>query len=420
MSETDADAAVRAQYEALPYPARDPTDERRRLIEGSPSHLAELNHYVFGGRRDFTQPIRVLVAGGGTGDATIMLAQHLADAGSPGRVVYADPSIAARHVAECRAAIRGLGNISFHTAAIEDLPALALGPFDYIDCCGVLHHLADPAHGLRTLAGLLTPDGGLGLMFYGPLGRTGVYAAQDLVRLLVPEGAPAERAQEARRIVADLPASNWLKRNPFVGDYLSGGDAGVFDLLLHVRDRAYAVPEILALASSCGLAVTAFIEPAAYDPNIYVASPQVRRRLVGLTAMERVAAAELIAGNMAKHVFYAVPAERRDQAVARLDDPSMIPILRAAEGNGDFLAIKPGIALTVAFNGIKARFPLPDLAQPILRQIDGTRTVDQVVAETAAHVRLDPVRVRRALGALYGVLNGIGRMYLKQGNAPVT
>ncbi len=80
-----SDEAVRAQYEAYPYPVRDPADEAKRLITGSPSHIDELNHYVFGGRRDFAKPFRALVAGGGTGDATIMLAQQLADAGCPAR-----------------------------------------------------------------------------------------------------------------------------------------------------------------------------------------------------------------------------------------------------------------------------------------------------------------------------------------------
>jgi hypothetical protein len=75
---------VRAQYESYPYPPRDPRDEAKRLIEGSPSHLLEINHYVFGGRRDFRRPFRALIAGGGTGDGTIMLAQHLADAAAGG------------------------------------------------------------------------------------------------------------------------------------------------------------------------------------------------------------------------------------------------------------------------------------------------------------------------------------------------
>ena len=40
---------VQDQYDAYPYPARDPADERTRLITGSPSNLDEINHYVFAG-----------------------------------------------------------------------------------------------------------------------------------------------------------------------------------------------------------------------------------------------------------------------------------------------------------------------------------------------------------------------------------
>jgi hypothetical protein len=69
---------VRDQYEVYPYPARDPRDEAKRLIETTQSHLDEINHYVYAGRRDFSRPFRVLVAGGGTGGVTVMLARRLA------------------------------------------------------------------------------------------------------------------------------------------------------------------------------------------------------------------------------------------------------------------------------------------------------------------------------------------------------
>ena len=64
---------VRAQYEAYPYPARDPAEETARLITGSPSHPVEIDHFLFSGRRDWSAPFRALVAGGGTGDGLIML-----------------------------------------------------------------------------------------------------------------------------------------------------------------------------------------------------------------------------------------------------------------------------------------------------------------------------------------------------------
>src|SRR5215470_4825183 len=143
------------QYEAYPYPARDPADESRRLMEGSPSHLLEVNHYLFAGRRDFRQPFRALVAGGGTGDGAIMLAQHLSDRGCPADLVYLDVSTAARAIAEARAQQRKLTNIRFMTGSLLELPTLAPGPYDYIDCCGVLHHLPDPAAGLAVLAAAL-------------------------------------------------------------------------------------------------------------------------------------------------------------------------------------------------------------------------------------------------------------------------
>ena len=98
---------VRAQYEALPYPPRDPRDEAIRLITGTPSHVLEINHYLFSGRLNFARPFRALVAGGGTGDACIMLAQQLADRRCPGEVVYLDISTASRQI--CEAPRQGAG-----------------------------------------------------------------------------------------------------------------------------------------------------------------------------------------------------------------------------------------------------------------------------------------------------------------------
>ena len=146
---------VRAQYEVLPYPPRDPRDEAIRLITGTPSHILEVNHYLFSGRLNFNRPFRALVAGGGTGDACIMLAQQLVDRRCPGEVVYLDLSTASRQICESRAKARGLRNIQFLTGSLLDLPSMPIGEFDYIDCTGVLHHLPDPAAGMRALASVL-------------------------------------------------------------------------------------------------------------------------------------------------------------------------------------------------------------------------------------------------------------------------
>ncbi len=412
------DDAVRAQYEAYPYPSRDPADESKRLVEGSPSHIHELNHYVFGGRRDWRKPFRALVAGGGTGDGAIMLAQHLADAECPAEVIYLDLSDAARDIARARAEARGLANIAFHSLSLLDLPAADLGTFDYVDCCGVLHHLEDPAAGLKALAGVLAPDGGMGLMVYGELGRTGVYDVQAMLRTLAsddpPAGqAPGEQVVLAKRLLRQLPATNRFKRNSLVGDHLDGGDAGLYDLLLHSRDRTYRVAEIAALASSAGLRVTAFIEPARYDAASYINDRRILERLAGLSWLERAAFAELLAGNMRKHVFYAVKKANRGPVVADAGDPGAIPRLRVGDGQTLAATLKPGQTLTATVDGVTLRFPLPPLASAMIARMDGQRTLGAIHGELVGiDPGLDWDAFKKQFDSLYGALAGTGQLYL--------
>ncbi|MEK9662587.1 MAG: class I SAM-dependent methyltransferase, partial [Alphaproteobacteria bacterium] len=220
MTDRDTDGRVLSHYEGYPYPERDPRDEVRRLVTGSPSALFELNHYVFGGARDLTRPLDALIAGGGTGDAAIMLAQQMKDANVPGTVTHLDISAPSQAIARARAEARGLDNLAFGEGSLLDVAALGLGPFDYIDCCGVLHHLEDPAAGLAALAGALAPDGGIGLMVYGELGRSGVYDVQAMLRKLAPYGEDdSARVEAARRLVAALPPTNRFARNPLLQDH---------------------------------------------------------------------------------------------------------------------------------------------------------------------------------------------------------
>jgi SAM-dependent methyltransferase len=407
---------VRAQYEAYPYPPRDPRDEAKRLVEGSPSHLLEINHYVFAGRRDFARPFRVLVAGGGTGDGTIMLAQQLADRACPGEIVYIDVSAAARATAEARARQRKLQNIRFLTASLLDLPTLGLGRFDYIDCCGVLHHLPDPARGLAILSNALGEDGGIGLMVYGAIGRTGVYHVQHLLRRLTGDEPDATRLDVARRLLKQLPATNWLARNPFVRDHLNVGEAGLYDLLLHSQDRAYTVPELVDLVASAGLAISSHIEPWRYDPASYLSDGAVMKRIAPLDRTDRAHVAELLAGNLKVHICYAVKVGRETEAVATLDDPDMVPVLREGTGAEMARGLKPGGVLTARADGLEAQFALPRRAGPILSRIDGKRSVRMVHADLAAAEagRLDWPSFQDEFARLYAVLNGVNKLFLQR------
>ena len=371
------DNAVAALYETLPYPARDPRDEARRLLIGSPGHPTEIDHYLFGGARDWAKPFRALFAGGGTGDGCLMLAQLLVDRGVPAEIIHLEPSASAQGIARARAEVRGLRNLSFVTGTIETLESKGLGLFDYIDCCGVLHHLAVPEAGLGALAAALTPEGGIGAMVYGRLGRAGVYEMQACLRDLVGDSPMAEQVALGRKLMVDLPSTAPLKRNPVIRDHIDGGDAGFADLLLHPRDRAYDVTETAALVAGSGLRLVSFLAPIQYDPQTYVRHPELRRRLSRLTPIQQMAFAERFAGNLARHVFYAT---RGTQSVPNLTE-DVIPTFRDLQPAALADAVGTGGRLPLTLDGLDLTLPMPRVAGATLKLIDGQRSVDQITAE---------------------------------------
>jgi len=408
---TDAiDAKLAAQYEAFPYPKRDPRDEARRLIIGSPSHLREVDHWVFQAARPASQPLRALVAGGGTGDGAIMLAQQLATAGRPGRVTYLDRSAAAHGVAQARAEARGL-TLDWHRGSLLDLPESGLGPFDYIDCCGVLHHLPDSAAGLRALLSVLAPGGGLGLMVYAPHGRTGVYMLQDALRLLAPEDdPPPARLDVARRVMRHLPETAWLRRNAYFGDHIEGGDPGLYDLLLNSRDRAYTAPEFIALLEAAGLQVTALMEPLRYDPAIYLPDPKLRARVATLAPASRAGLAEALTGNMSTHVAYCVRAAEARPAPDPLRDDA-VPVAREMPAAELARNIRGDGTLPFLFDGLRVPVPVPPLAAALLGLVDGVRTVGGIASVLRAR-GTDPATFARAWRQTYDALSSVNRLLL--------
>ena len=375
---------VRAQYEAYPYPERDPGDERKRLITGSPSHVLEIDHFVFEGTRDWARPLRVLVAGGGTGDALIQMAQQMHDAGRAAEITYLDVSSAARKVAEARARVRGLEGIRFVTGSLME--AADLGQFDYIDCCGVLHHLPDPAAGFRALLAALAPGGGMGFMVYAPYGRSGVYPLQEAFGALLAGQPPEARLKAARKLVAGLPEGHPFRGNPNLGDH-KDSDAGFYDLLLHSQDRAFDVGALIGVLEETGWALSGFAMPALYDLGRITEVPG------HLGPVERMALAEKLTGTIKTHVGYAVRgAEARGPA--RGGKPGLVPHLKGVRAAELAQAVAQGKRPVLRANGLEARPELPRKAAKLIAAVDGRRTLSEIGRQTDT----DPI----ALGALWG------------------
>ncbi|MDJ0827679.1 MAG: class I SAM-dependent methyltransferase [Rhodobacter sp.] len=391
---------MRAQYEAYPYPERDPEDERRRLITGSPSWPQEMDHWLWGGARDWSRPLRVLVAGGGTGDGLIQLAQAMTSAGRPYEITYVDLSAAARAVAEARAQVRGLGGIRFETGSLLEVGSL--GAFDYIDCCGVLHHLPDPQAGFDALAGALAPGGGLGCMVYAPLGRAGVYALQEAFRTLFNELDPKQKLAAAKSVFQTVPAGHPFKRNPHLVDH-EASDAGFYDLLLHSSDRAFSITDLMAALAAAGLELAGVPEPALYDPARLL--PESVALPEGLSEDQAMAVAENLRGTMKTHIVYAV--SRGATVKPPMGKPHAIPHLKGVDPRRLAQAVAQKGAVTLTAGGAKETMALPKPAAPLIATVDG-RT-DLAAIRTRAG--LDPIAFAALWGPVERALCGFGQMH---------
>jgi len=218
----------------------------------------------------------------------------------------------------------------------------------------------------------------------------------------------------ARRVLEALPQTNWFKRNPFLGDHVQGGDAGLFDLLLHSRDRAFTVEEFAALADAGGLAIASFIEPVRYRPETYLSDAALARRTQELPFLQRAALAEKLAGNLTKHIAYLTWPQRVADCMAQADGPQVVPILREIDGAAMAASVAKAGALSGDLDGVKWRAALPPLAGAMLARIDGRRSLGQIHAELQSLDKaLDWERFKRQFDQLYAAFNAANRLLLR-------
>lgn len=426
---------VREQYEQYPYPERNPLDERKRLIVSHLTRIDSVNHYCFNGRQDFENDFRVLIAGGGTGDALIAWAEQLRTKRGA-RVTYLDMSSASAQVARQRADVRGLKNIDWISDSLLNLPNLDVGPFDFIDCSGVLHHLEDPDAGLKALASVLKPGGAMSLMVYAVYGRTGVYQVQNLMRMINDESdGTGVKIRNTREVLRSLPEQHWFNAGQQIRSVYNDldNDAGTFDLLLHTQDRAYSILEVHDWMERCGMKLAS--EPGTYYrqlhylPETFLKDAALLKKIGAYPLKQQQAIGEALSGELMKHEFYAVPHSAAG-TVARLADEGMIPwpgightmpfahLAEVAENRSD------------AFTFTLDQFPdKPRVCVPkgtfiasLLRAIDGIRTVDEIVSVVAQqHENASREAIMNDFEKLFIDMNRGGAIYLRHRSiAPFT
>jgi ubiquinone/menaquinone biosynthesis C-methylase UbiE len=413
---------VRRHYETFPYPVVNPEDERTRLSTTVHEAFDRLNHYCYGGRRDFNQPFRALFAGGGTGEGLVHLAEQMR--GRSAEIIYLDMSRASLEIAKKRIELRGLENVTWIQDSLLNLPQLGLGMFDYINCSGVLHHLADPDAGLKTLADALKDDGAMGLMLYAKYGRLAIYPLQEALRL-INRGEPdlQKRVDNAKAILSHLPPTNWFIHSPqtFLQEIRS--DAGIYDLLLHAQDQAYSMPELYRFLDGAGLHLLHLFHDGyrmgddLYNPAAYLQDAALREKVRGFSLRDQHTLAELLHGQIYKHTFYAA---KHLPTPPTLEDVSVIPLFSFDVEDGkanilDMIAQAQEPAVTITHPQSKMSVTLektPHLAA-LFAQIDGRRPLREMLARVAAEEGASHADLTRQFTALYQAFHLAGWMYLR-------
>ena len=402
-------AEVTQFYERHSYPYRPAGHGGDASLIGIPSDIRFINHFIFNGRRDFSKPFRVLVAGGGTGDAVIGLGRQLVELGCPADLVYIDLSTQSRDIAEGRAQDLGLNGVRFLTGRIQDLPRLAPGPYDYIDFCGVINHVGDQEYVLDVLSGLLALGGGIGVMAYGQLGRTGVYHVQDMLRMV---GAGQEDVGLARALLSALPQTNWHQRNAIFQETSTEPDVEIADRYLNPSDRAFTVAELRGLAGGAGLKIAAFAPPLFYDPLPFIADSDLRGRVAKLSWIDRCIFAETYNGDIPMHNFYMVADDTVIRPDALLEAKNTIPIMVSIPAGQGPTVANGVFGFTMQCGPLARQLTLPgtDQSGAIVRAIDGQKSLQQIHRSLPGS--LSWRAFQREFAAVYRGLNGAGELVL--------
>jgi SAM-dependent methyltransferase len=381
---------VRELYEQFPYPLRDPQQEKDRLLTPPLDTLSRVNHYCFGGTKEFDSSFRALVAGGGTGDSMIWLAEQLRDVG--GSVTYLEPSSASTKVARARAEARGLANVDYVNLTISEFAQSAPDPFDYINCAGVLHHLEDPEEGLRDLASVLKADGAMGIMVYGEHGRLAVTEWRKMIAPLLDGKDLQQQLTMTRTLLSSLPEGNMLLKMGGGAGFIKGlleNDPEIVDLLLHPVERAYDVHAVYEFASSAGLHVAAFTGffgfggtgKAHYRVDSLVRDPGLLRELAAKPLRDQQAFCERFSGAMPLHAFY-LTRDDKGQSVEMLPHAELAPYFFVKPNDTFFddlvaLAGQPVLIEDGSGNAVDLTGG-PDLVR-LLAVFDGKNTVTDLV-----------------------------------------
>lgn len=264
--------AVKAFYEAYPYPTGLPEIG----AENDPAWLlSELRQ-----RSPQSDLLQVLEAGCGCGLGLI------AAAGRTPHIRFTGVDINQLGISQAQQQVaeQGLSNIRFQQADLMTLEGLQapVGGFDVIYSFGVLHHLSDPAIGLKNLAKLLAPKGVISCMVYGRYGREPLQRLVDAIGLATDPAGSVEARLQPARLLAKIADSTIFKGNPWELT-AEVEDIEFVDRCLHINEQSYDVDTLWRLLEQTGMQFVRWLKPNEWSVDGLIQDVTSRKLLQALS-----------------------------------------------------------------------------------------------------------------------------------------
>jgi ubiquinone/menaquinone biosynthesis C-methylase UbiE/lipoprotein NlpI len=239
---------VREQYEENPYPRW-----KYCFKYSSINFIEDLNYAIkpnkIESKNQFTNP-DILIAACGTGNHTIYASKY-----KNAKIVGIDLSLKSLTYAKRKIKELGFKNIEFFHSDILQLKNLNK-KFDVIESIGTLHHMKEPENGLKILVDILKPHGFLKLGLYSEKARDYVIKAREIIKEMNIKTS-IEDIRRSREIFFNKKNDVIIQKLIGRGDFYS--TSNVRDLLFHVQEHRFTIPQISKMLKKFNLEFLGFI-----------------------------------------------------------------------------------------------------------------------------------------------------------------
>ena len=242
---------VREQYEENPYPRWRYTYKitQQSFLKWIDAEIKP-NKIIY--NKYFDEP-NVLIAGCGTGNHTISAMRY-----KNASITSIDLSLASLAYAKRKTDELGFNNIEYLHADILQLKKLNK-KFDIIESSGVLHHMKDPVAGLKILVDILEPHGFLKIGLYSEIARQHIVSIRKFIKENNFKNT-VDDIKTCRQLLINDQEEPLLKRITIGKEFYS--TSSIRDLLFHVQEHRFTLPEISKMLKDLNLEFLGFIHPS--------------------------------------------------------------------------------------------------------------------------------------------------------------